>query len=78
MCFSVEWFVQLLIILVILCGAIAILRIWVFPLLASADARIPATLNIIIWVAVCIFVIYVVAYLLMCAVGGFVGMPRVR
>jgi hypothetical protein len=76
MCFSIEWFVQLLIILVFLCGAIAILRIWVYPLLATTDPRIPATINIIIWVAVCIFVIYVVAYMLMCALG--VGFPRLR
>jgi hypothetical protein len=64
-------------VLVIICGVIAILRIWVFPLLAGTDPRIVATLNIIIWVAVAIFVIYVCATLLMCAFsGGFSLLPR--
>ena len=75
-CFSIAWFVQVLIFLVVICAVIAILRIWVFPMLATADARIPQTINILIWVVVCIFVIYVVADLLMCALGG--GFPRLR
>jgi len=44
-CFSLAWFVQMLIILVVLCGVIAILRIWVFPMMGSVDSRIPATIN---------------------------------
>ena len=70
MCFSVAWLIQLLIFLVVLCAIIAILRIWVFPMLATTDPRIPATINIIIWAVVCIFVIYVCAELLMCAFAG--------
>ena len=82
MCFSIEWFLQLLIFLVILCGCIAILRIWVFPFIATQagvnGGKIAATINILIWVVVCIFIIYVVGYLLMCALGGGLGFPRIR
>ena len=78
MCFSLAWFVQMLIILVVLCGVIAILRIWVFPMMGSVDARIPATINIVIWVIVCVFVIYLLADLIMCALGGGPWFPRTR
>lgn len=78
MCFSLAWFVQMLIILVVLCGVIAILRIWVFPMMGSVDARIPATINIVVWVIVCIFVIYLLADLIMCALGGGAWFPRIR
>jgi hypothetical protein len=80
MCFSIAWLVQILIWLVVLSVVIALLRIWVLPLLATTDPRIPATINIVIWAMVVIFVIYVVADLLMCAVGGGmgVGLPRSR
>jgi len=78
MCFSLAWFVQMLIILVVLCGVIAILRIWVFPMMGSVDARIPATINIVIWVIVCVFVIYLLADLIMCALGGGPWFPRIR
>jgi hypothetical protein len=78
MCFSVAWIVQMLVVLVVLCAVIAILRIWVLPMLASVDPRIPATINILIWAVVCIFVIYLVADLLFCAIGGGPLFPRVR
>lgn len=77
MCFSIGWLVQILIWLVILSVVVALLRIWVLPLLATTDPRIPATINIIIWAIVVIFVIYVVADLLLCAIGGGgFGLPR--
>jgi type II secretory pathway component PulF len=78
MCFSVAWIVQMLVVLVVLCAVIAILRIWVLPMLNSVDSRIPATINILIWAVVCIFVIYLVADLLFCAIGGGPLFPRVR
>lgn len=78
MCFSLEWLLQLLVFLVVLCAIIAVLRIWVFPMLATTDPRIPQTINIIIWAVVCIFVIYVCASLLMCAFAGGGLFPRVR
>jgi len=77
-CFSLAWFVQMLIILVVLCGVIAILRIWVFPMMGSVDARIPATINVVSWVIVCIFVIYLLADLILCAFGGGAWLPRIR
>ncbi len=78
MCFSVGWLVQMLVFLVVLCAVIAILRIWIFPMLGATDPRIVSTINIIIWAVVCIFVIYVCAELLMCAFagGGFFPGPR--
>jgi len=78
MCFSVAWIVQMLVVLVVLCAVIAILRIWVLPMLSSVDSRIPATINILIWAVVCVFVIYLVADLLFCAIGGGPLFPRVR
>ncbi len=78
MCFSIEWFLQLLILLVVICGVVAILRIWVFPLLAGTDPRIVATINVIIWVICAVFAIYICATLIMCAFGGGFGLPRLR
>ncbi len=70
MCFSVGWLVQMLVFLVVLCAVIAILRIWIFPMLGATDPRIVSTINTIIWAVVCIFAIYVCAELLMCAFAG--------
>jgi hypothetical protein len=79
MCFTIGWFVQLLIWLVILTVVITLLRIWVLPMLGSVDPRIPATINLLIWAVVIIFVIYLVADLLMCAMGGGgFGLPHYR
>lgn len=80
MCFSLSWLIQLLVWLVILSVVVALVRIWILPLLAAADPRIPATVNILIWAVVVIFVIYVVADILMCMAGGGLGLSfhRVR
>lgn len=75
-CFGFEWLLHLLIVLIVLCAVIAILRIWVFPMMASVDARIPATINVIIWVVVAIFVIFVCAELLSCAWGTGMWLRR--
>lgn len=77
MCFSIAWLIQLLVWIVVLTVVVTLLRIWILPLLAPADPRVPATINIIIWAIVVIFIIYVVADLLMCALGGFGG-PYLR
>lgn len=77
MCFPVEWLLQLLLMLVIVVGVVKILQIWVFPGIAAADPRITATINIIIWVLICCFVIYVCGMLLFCAFsGGFSLFPH--
>lgn len=79
MCFSVDWFIHLLIVLVVLAGTIAILRIWVFPFLsANLDPRITQTINVIIWVFICVFVIYLVAYLFICLLGSAHLWPSIR
>lgn len=77
MCFSLAWFLQWLIFLIVVCGIVAILRIWVFPMLAATDPRIPATINIIIWIVVAICVIYACVELLACVSPGG-PFPRVR
>lgn len=70
MCFSIGWLLHLLIVLIVVCAVVAILRIWVFPLLSSVDPRISATVNIVIWVAVAIMAVYVCFELLACMSGG--------
>lgn len=75
MCFSLAWLVQILIWMVVVSVVIALLKIWVLPMLSGVDPRIPATINIIVWAIVVIFVIYVVADILMCMVGGGLGGP---
>ena len=79
MCFSIPWLVSILIWLVVLCVIVTLVRIWILPMLASTDPRIPATINILIWACVVIFVIYVCLDLLMCLGGGTgYGVPRTR
>jgi hypothetical protein len=43
MCFSIGWFLQLLLFLVIICAVVALVRIWLLPLLAPVDGRLIAT-----------------------------------
>lgn len=79
MCFSVGWLVQTLVWLVVISLVVALIRIWILPMLAATDPRIAATINIIVWAIVVIFVIYTVAELLMCAIGGGgLGGPYLR
>lgn len=70
MCFSIGWFLQLLIFLVIICAVVALVRIWLLPLLAPIDGRLVATINVIIGVVVAIIVIYLLFDLISCALGG--------
>jgi len=75
MCFTLPWLAHFLIWLVIVCVIVAILRIWVLPMLATLDPRIVATVNILIWAVVVIYIIYFCVELLMCAGGGGFGFP---
>lgn len=75
MCLSFGWLLQIIVWLIV-CGAlVAIYRIWVAPLLGALDGRIVATINILIWLLVALFVIfYVIVPLLSC----LIVVPRVR
>lgn len=70
MCFSVGWLVSILIWLVVISLVVALIRIWILPMLSATDPRIPQTISWVLWAIIVIFVIYVVADLLMCALGG--------
>lgn len=73
MCFSVGWLLHLLVVLIVVCAVVAILRIWVFPLLSSVDGRITQTVSVVVWVFAAVFAVYVCFELLACLLGGGLG-----
>lgn len=71
-CFSLGFFENLLIWLVVVGAVVAIVKLllpYVLGPLGQAGAVIAGVLNIIIWAAVAILVIYVVFTVLSCLVG---------
>lgn len=81
-CFSLAWFEQLLIWVVIICAVIAILRLLVPWVLSMAGAEIGAGVNmvmavirIVIWAIVVIFVIYICFALISCLLSYGGGLP---
>ena len=77
MCFSLEWVKDMLIFLIIICGVIAFVRLFLPRLLALMGASgglILAAINIIIWVAVACFIVYIFFDFIAC-LGGF-HLPR--
>jgi uncharacterized membrane protein len=85
-CFSLEWFKDLLIWLVIVVAVVAILQIivpWVLSkmqvsgIIGEGVGIITQVVKIIIWAVVIIFVIYIVFALIACLTGGgFSLFPR--
>jgi len=82
MCFSLEWFKQLLILLVIVCAIIGILKILLPYVLSKLGAEasegvniILAVVRIIIWAIIVLFVIYVCFALIQCLMSYGGGMP---
>lgn len=77
MCFSVYWFVSLLVWIVVICGVVAIFRI-VLPIvlgwLGVAGAVVMQVLNIILAVIVIVTLIWFAYDLLECA--GGIGLRR--
>lgn len=77
MCFSVYWFVSLLVWIVVICGVVAIFRI-VLPIvlgwLGVAGAVVMQVLNIILAVIVIVTLIWFAYDLLQCA--GGIGLRR--
>lgn len=80
MCFSLEWFKELLVWLVIICAVVAILRLlvpFVLAQIGSPGGVLAQAINIVLWAVICIFVIYVVFDLVSCLIGAG-GFPRLR
>lgn len=82
MCFSMAWFEQLLILLVIVCAVVGILKLlvpWVIQQMGaeigSGMAMIMAVFRIVVWAVIVIFVIYVVFALISCLLNYGGGLP---
>lgn len=81
MCFSLAWFEQLLVWLVIVCAVIAILKIlppYVLSQLGDLDGGVSvvmAVIRIVVWAIVAIFVIYICFALISCLMSYGGGMP---
>lgn len=81
-CFSLAWFQQLLIWLVIICAVIAILKLLVPYVLSQIGAEISGgasvvmqAIHIVIWAIVAIVVIYICFALIACLMGYSGGLP---
>ena len=77
MCFSLLWFRDLLIWIVIVVAIVAILRLvlpWLFAQLGVDAGIIMAIINVFVWAVVALFVIYVAFALISCLLGGG-GLP---
>lgn len=77
MCFSLAWVEQLCIYLIFVIGIIAIIRLlvpWALAQLGGGGGIIAGIINIVLWMVVAIFVVYLVFALLACVVGGG-GLP---
>jgi hypothetical protein len=70
MCFSLEWLAHVVILLIVICAAVAIFKIWVFPLLGGLDPRLVQTINILVAVIIACIVIWLVIEVLECALGS--------
>jgi len=70
MCFSPDWLLHLLIILIIVGVVVVVMRLWVYPTIAQIDARIPRTIDLVIGAVVAIIVLVALFDLLLCAMGS--------
>jgi len=84
MCFGLVWFENLLILIIIICGVVALLRLlvsFVLPRLgigAEILSFIVRAITIVIWVIICCALVYFVFSLIGCMLSGGVGLPRLR
>ncbi len=72
-CFSLGWFEQLLIWIVIVCAVVAILKIfipWLFSLMGADTGPLLPILSIVMWAIIAIFAIYIVFALISCLLGA--------
>lgn len=82
MCFSLAWFEQLLIWLVIVCAVIGILKLLIPFVLkhlgveaGEGAAVVFAVIRIVIWAIIAIFVIYICFALISCLMSYGGGLP---
>ena len=82
MCFSLGAIEMLLIWLVIVCAVIAVIKLLLIPLVLSPMGApgniIIQIVNIIVWVVVAIFCIYIIFDLLACLLSGGIGVSHLR
>ena len=84
MCFGLEWFEHALIVLVIVCAAIALIRLliaFILPKLGLGGeivAFVVQAAYIIMWAVICIAAIYFIFSLIACLLGSGIGLPRLR
>jgi hypothetical protein len=77
MCFSVEWFAHLLVMLVLIGAAVMIARIlipYVIGWMGAGATVIMAVFNILVWAFVAIVVIYICVELYECLSSGGFGL----
>jgi hypothetical protein len=73
MCFGLQWFESLLIWLIIVGGVIALVRLLLpmaLTMIGGPSGYLMSAINIIIWVAIALFVVYIIFALLECMGGG--------
>lgn len=78
MCFSLGWFQQLIVWMIVVGAVVGILRIllpWVAGQLGGAGGVVVGVLNIVLWAVVAIAVVYFCFALIACLAGGGGGLP---
>jgi len=78
MCFTLMWFRDLLIWLVVVVAVVALLRLllpWLMSMLGVEAGILMRAIDIFVWAVVAIFVIYVIFALISCLLGGGGAMP---
>ena len=78
MCFTLLWFRDLLIWLVVVVAVVALLRLllpWLMSMLGVEAGILMRAIDIFVWAVVAIFVIYVIFALISCLLGGGGAMP---
>jgi H+/Cl- antiporter ClcA len=78
MCFTLLWFRDLLIWLVVMVAVVALLRLllpWLLRQLGTDVGVLMRAIDIFVWAIVAIFVIYVIFALISCLAGGGGALP---
>lgn len=72
-CFSLGWIEQLLVWLIILVAVVGILKLlipWIVGQIGVSFGPLPQIINIVLWAAVAIFIIYISFELISCLLGS--------
>lgn len=76
MCFSLQWFLHWLIVVIIICGALALLKLligFVAPKIGLGGevlAFVVQAFSIVLWVVVCVAAVIFIGGLISCLLGG--------